>query len=35
MGHQSVVEELAKAGASLDIQANVGVYRIESCEAGM
>ena len=31
VGHQSVVEALIKAGASLDIQENVGVYPIESC----
>ena len=34
-GQPSVVEELVKAGASLDKQDNVGVYSIESCEAGM
>ena len=34
-GNQSVVEVLIKAGASLDIPDKVGVYSIESCEAGM
>ena len=34
-GHQSVVEGLIKAGASLDKQNEVGVCSIESVKAGM